>query len=211
MSNSIDVHVLHCYEPKEWIDACLLSMKNEPVNVYLCDGIKGHVGLARAKAFEKGSAEFVAFVDGDDEVIPGAFDEALQILNKEPKIVSTYCDVQLIDAPQGVGYLKEKWKPITQFFRAAEVHHLHVMRREAVMHCLKELKKWPGYEEYVLMGLLCQFGQHYHIPKQLYRFRQHTNYHRAGQIGGTELFIEAQKLVFPILHKLFKLEIQQED
>ena len=66
----VDVHVLHCYEPPEWIDACLRSLESEPVHVHLCAGIQGKVGLARANAFRQGTAEYVSFVDADDEVMP---------------------------------------------------------------------------------------------------------------------------------------------
>ncbi len=201
MTNRIDVHVLHCYEPKEWVDACLKSMLNEPVNVHLCDGIKGKVGLARANAFRKGDAEYVAFVDADDEVVSGAFNAALEVLDNKPSVVGTYCDVQLIDAPEGSGYIKAPWNPLTQLLHASEVHHLHVMRRSAVDYWLDELEKWDGYEEYVLMGLITEFGTMHHIPHCWYRFRQHNAYPRAGGIGGTPMFMQAVARVAPILYK----------
>ena len=73
MSARVDVHVLQCYEPPAWLDACLRSLETEPVNVHLRPGIQGQVGLARARAFRHGTAEYVAFVDADDEVVSGAF------------------------------------------------------------------------------------------------------------------------------------------
>ena len=108
-----DVHVLHCYEPPEWIDACLRSLESEPVNVHLCAGIQGKVGLAKANAFRQGTADYVAFVDADDEVMPGAFDAALAILDSRPEVVATYCDIQLIGHPAGVGYIKAPWNPMS--------------------------------------------------------------------------------------------------
>ncbi len=207
--NPVDVHVLHCYEPPEWIEACLQSMETEPVNVHLCPGIKGKVGLARANAFRNGNAEYVAFVDADDEVMPGAFNAALAILDSHAEIVATYCDIQLIDQPDGIGYIKAPWNPLSQLFSPSEVHHLHVMRRAAVMPHLDELEQWDGYEEYVLMGLICQFGQQHHIPQQLYRFRQHNAYPRAGGIGGDPMRKDAGKKVMPILYDLHKRGIRQ--
>ncbi len=207
--NRVDVHVLHCYEPPEWIDACLRSMADEPVNVHLCPGIKGKVGLARANAFRLGTADYVAFVDADDEVMPGAFEAALAILDSRPEIVATYCDIQLIDQPDGVGYIKAPWNPLSQLFSPSEVDHLLVMPRAAVMPHLDELEQWDGYEEYVLMGLICQFGQQYHIPRQLYRFRQHNAYPRAGGIGGDPMRQSAGKKVMPILYDLHQRGIRQ--
>ena len=209
MPSRIDCHVLHCYEPPAWIDAALASLDGEPVNVHLCSGIPGKLGLARARAFARGKAEYVSWLDGDDEIMPGAFDAALAVLDADPGVVSTYCDIQLLGQPDGVGYLKKSWTPLKQLFGIAEVHHLHVMRRSAVQACLDDLEQWDGFEEYVLMGLLTRFGQHHHIPRQLYRFRQHNQYKRAGRIGGPELFRQAQKVVAPILLDLHQRGIQQ--
>ncbi|CDH44393.1 MAG: glycosyltransferase [Candidatus Competibacteraceae bacterium] len=205
----VDVHVLYCYEPTRWIDDALISLTAEPVNVHFLKGIQGKVGLARANAFRHGTAEYVAFVDADDEVVPGAFAAALEVLDARPEIVATYCDIQLIGEREGIGYLKAPWNPMSQLFGPSEVHHLHVMRRSAVEPCLEELEKWDGFEEYALMGLICQFGQQYHIPRPLYRFRQHNAYPRAGAIGGHPMRQAAARLVMPILCPLIQAGVRQ--
>lgn len=211
MNALVDVHVLHCHEPPEWIAGCLDSLHAEPVTVYLRPGIAGKVGLSRARAFACGHAPYVAWVDGDDEAMPGAFAAALEVLESRPDVVSTYCDIQLIGKPDGDGYIKAPWNPAAQLQRMAEVHHLHVMRRSAVMPLLAELARWDGWEEYVLMGLLCRYGVHHHIPKMLYRFRQHTRYHRAGMIGGQTMRRDATRLIAPILAPLIAAGVKQND
>ena len=205
----IDVHVLYCYEPVRWIDDALISLAAEPVNVHFLKGIKGKVGLARANAFRQGTAEYVAFVDADDAVVPGAFDAALEILDNRLEIVATYCDIQLIDQPDGTGYFKAPWTPLAQLFGPSEVHHLHVMRRSAVEPHLAELEQWDGYEEYTLMGLICQSGQQYHLPYPWYRFRQHNAYPRAGAIGGDPMRKAAGRRVLPVLYPLIKAGVHQ--
>lgn len=206
----IDCHVLHCHEPPEWIADCLDSLRAEPVTVYLRQGIDGKVGLARAKAFAEGQAPYVAWVDGDDAVVPGAFEAALEVLESQPEVVSTYCDIQLIDQPDGVGYIKGPWRPVRQLINPSEVHHLHVMRRAAVMPWLAELARWDGYEEYVLMGWLCRYGVHHHIPRTLYRFRQHMHYRRAGMIGGPNMRRAATRAVMPFLTPLIEAGVRQQ-
>lgn len=207
----VDCHVLYCHEPKAWIDAALASLASEPATVHLCPGIPGRVGAARARAFAQGNAEYVAWLDGDDELMPGAIDAALAVLDADPGVVSTYCDIQLIDHPDGVGYIKAPWSPWRQLWAMAEVHHLHVMRRSAVMACLEDLERWDGHEEYVLMGLLARFGRHHHIPRRLYRFRQHQAYPRAGAIGGSPSWRRAHKIVAPILLDLHRRGVRQHD
>ena len=207
----IDCHVLRCYEPKKWLDAAITSLAPEPVNICVCDGIPGKLGEARARAFAQGSAEYVAWLDGDDEVMLGAFEAALAVLDADPAVVSTYCDIQLIGQPDGVGYTKAPWTPWRQLWGIAEVHHLHVMRRAAVEACLESLERWDGYEEFVLMGLLAKFGRHHHIPRRLYRFRQDNQYRRAGSIGGAALYREAYKTVAPILLDLHRRGVKQAD
>ena len=127
------------------------------------------------------------------------------------EVVSTYCDIQLMGQPDGVGYIKAPWEPSSQLQRMAEVHHLHVMRRSAVMPWLDELARWDGWEEYVLMGLLCRYGVHHHIPQRLYRFRQHNAYHRAGMIGGQAMRRAATKTVAPFLAPLIAAGVRQAD
>lgn len=202
---------MRCYEPKKWLDAAITSLAPEPVNICVCDGIPGKLGEARARAFAQGSAEYVAWLDGDDEVMLGAFEAALAVLDADPAVVSTYCDIQLIGQPDGVGYTKAPWTPWRQLWGIAEVHHLHVMRRAAVEACLESLERWDGYEEFVLMGLLAKFGRHHHIPRRLYRFRQHNQYRRAGSIGGAALYREAYKTVAPILLDLHRRGVKQAD
>lgn len=207
----VDCHVLHCYEPTAWINAALASLAAEPVNVHLCQGIKGKLGLARARAFERGTAEYVAWLDGDDAVISGAFAAALAVLDADPGIVSTYCDIQLMDRPDGVGYIKAPWTPLRQLWGVAEVHHLHVMRRAAVEACIAELARWDGYEEYVLMGLLVRYGRHHHLSRRWYRFRQHQAYPRAGGVGGPSLYRRAVSTVTPILMDAHRRGMGQHD
>jgi hypothetical protein len=205
----VDCHLLYCHEPKNWIDAACASLQDEPVNLLLRPGIPGQLGRARARAFAEGDAEYVAWVDGDDAVMPGAFEAAIGVLDANPDVVSTYCDIQLMDHSDGQGYIKGPWTPKRQLFNVAEVHHLHVMRRSAVLPYLEELAKWDGYEEFVLMALLAQHGRHHHIPRRLYRFRQHSAYPRAGAIGGPVLFRKAVKTVTPILMDLHRRGIRQ--
>lgn len=77
MTFSIDVHVLASKDDKG-LALCLASLNAEPVNVHVCDPIAGDIALARKRAYSKGMAPFVSYVDPDDTVIPGIYSALLQ-------------------------------------------------------------------------------------------------------------------------------------
>jgi len=74
----IDVHVLtHSGTNPEWLAQCLRSLEGEPVVVHVVEGVEGSVGAGRAKGFQLGTCEFVAYVDSDDYVVPGGYAKSL--------------------------------------------------------------------------------------------------------------------------------------
>jgi len=74
----IDVHVLtHSGTNPEWLAQCLRSLEGEPVVVHVVEGVEGSVGAGRAKEFQLGTCEFVAYVDSDDYVVPGGYAKSL--------------------------------------------------------------------------------------------------------------------------------------
>jgi hypothetical protein len=79
MSKPIDV-VIMCRpsDDKDKFQRCLKSLSNEPVNIYIIDGIEGCIGKGRYNSLLTGTEKWVSFVDPDDEVIPGIYNKLLQ-------------------------------------------------------------------------------------------------------------------------------------
>ena len=175
-------------EPNQWIEECLESLHGAPINLVVRDGLPGEIGLARASAFRVGDAPYVAWVDPDDRVLPGAFEAALEVLERDSEVVSTYCNYRLIDAVGGTTGQTDKppWHPIAQLCRLLEVHHLHVVRRAAVQEILWLLPDWQhGIEEWVMMAALLdgapgEVRRHHRVPVVGYEFRRHSETQRAG-------------------------------
>ena len=85
----IDVHVLtHEGTRSDWLDMCLDSLRDQPVNVFVVDNHGRSVGEGRARGYVLGNSPFVAYVDSDDYVLPGCFDACLAGLQLHKAVVT---------------------------------------------------------------------------------------------------------------------------
>lgn len=139
MTNRVDVHVLHMpYEKPSWREKCLNQLAAEPVNVHHLDGIAGDIRAARNAAFRVGTAEYVSFVDLDDEITPGIFQHCIDILDQNPDVCGVYTMSHIIDENDNVVGFTHAFRPFLQESRCdfLEIHQLVVMRREKVIQML---------------------------------------------------------------------------
>ena len=80
--NLIDVHIITFDETKEEIERCLASLDDQPINIYMVDGIKEWPPVqGRAKGYAMGNAPFVSYVDPDDFVYPGCYETLLSAIS----------------------------------------------------------------------------------------------------------------------------------
>lgn len=162
----VDVHVLAYLESPESLANALRRLESLPCNVWVVrGGFPGHIGAARSFAFGLGESEYVSFVDDDDEIEPEAFGPCLEALESNPACVGVYTDTVHVH-PDGRHERRRKrpWSPIDQLANFAEILHLKLMRRAAVMPYRYELTHWPTLEEYVLCGLMAERGDWVHLP-----------------------------------------------
>lgn len=163
----VDIHVLSYSESWSSLQKTLNSLKSLPCNVWLVmGGFPGSIGAARAFAFTLGSAEYVSFIDDDDEVIPEAFYECLEAIEASKQVVGVYTDTTHVHL-SGRADVEKKgnpWNPVEQLLKASEITHLKIMRRCHVEPYLNDLAQWPTYEEYVLCGLMTKRGPWLHLP-----------------------------------------------
>ncbi len=171
----VDVHMLHMPSTNPvWLQLCLESLRDEPIQLHRLEGVEGHIGRGRAKGFMQGNSPYVSYVDPDDLVVPGAFELCVKTLEQHPEACGAYSDEMLIDEsgkPLGLGMWSGiSWNPLLQL----EPRYLHngaVMRRSFVEKYLLELKRWPNMAEFVLKGLLAGCGPWIHVNQVGYKWR----------------------------------------
>lgn len=175
----VDVHILVLHSTdRKLLDECLESLEDEPVNVHITDGIQGHIGKARCNGFQKGDSPYVCCVDPDDLVLSGAFQACLEVLTGAPEACGAYTD-ELIMGPDGEimrpgVWSGIPWNPLLQL-EPKYLHHIFVMRREYVERCYMELLRWSSMAEYILKGLLVNYGKWVHVNRFGYKWRMGTD------------------------------------
>lgn len=167
----VDCHVLHFGEPEHYLDQCLASLEDAPVNVLILrGGFPGNIGAARAYAVSLGTAPYWTFVDADDWLAPGAVDLCTMLLDRRPDLVGIYTDYRAV-MPDGqlMGLVqKPEWTPLGLLRDCWGVLHYHQYRRWPMVRYLEGLAKVPCYEEAYLAGVLVRHGDFKHLPMEGY-------------------------------------------
>lgn len=139
--NRVDVHIINPppnAPDNGWLDQCLSSLKDEPVNVHMCDHVPGDIRAARRYGFSQGDCEYVSFVDWDDWVEPGAFVRCCESLDQHHQVCGAFTLSNRVTTDRlgnvSVSLLRkyEPW-PMRRSNMLIDIHQLVVMRRSDVL------------------------------------------------------------------------------
>ena len=173
----IDVHVgVNGTEPREWVDRCLASLARCPVNVHIVDSSNMLVGTMRAMAYQRGTADYVSYVDPDDWVEPWTYQWALAQL-EDPRVSATYVNHGLYEA-DGITRTQAFFtalSPAVGYAQEKQMHHGVVHRRafiEPVLHLMKGMSR-KAYQVANLQALRC--GRVVGSVDEGYGWRVHEN------------------------------------
>lgn len=123
----IDVHILtYSGTRKDWMRQCLSSLEGQPCVVHVIQGFEGDIASGRILGFSAGSNPYVAYVDCDDWVLPGAMDTALRYMQSGLDAIITHEEV----------WYRDKLRAVHPD------HHLFVARRDVMS------KRLIHYREY---------------------------------------------------------------
>jgi hypothetical protein len=176
---AVDLHILtHAGTNPDWLDQALASCQGQPVNVHVIPNTDS-VGSGRVLGFSQGHAEWVAWLDSDDWLLPNAVESCLDALAHRPDAVGAFTDeVRMRDGVQvgtGDSTGTGPWCPTRQLTRISYARHLVVMRRAIVMPLLPIMSQHARLSEYVLRGLAVQYGPWLHVERDGYVHREHDS------------------------------------
>jgi hypothetical protein len=160
---------------QEWLRICVNSLANEPVTISILDGVEGNIGKGRRAGFALGNAPYVAYVDPDDWVHPGAFAACTAALDANPQAVVAYTREAEVD-PDGLlisNRQRSFYEPyIGTSYEPFRSHHLSVYRRAALPD-LSFLDDYPILPEYALKERLYYPGSFLYVDVLGYCWRRH--------------------------------------
>jgi hypothetical protein len=153
--------------------------------VYVLDNIRE----ARYLSYSKGTCPYVSWIDDDDEVLDISWlDEAIEILESNPKISAVY--------PRYVIYehgkvretlpIQDPWNKNLHRKSCPVAHHLTIMRREQVMaiqELYKDHPKMNRMPDMILTQTLLRYGVLHPISNIAYKWILRDNSSRLTNDG----------------------------
>lgn len=172
-----DIHVLTDGSRKEWLNALLRSLEDQPCNINIVQCLNEHLGAARARAFLVGDSEFVGYADDDDLVEKESIQALIDALQEDPKAVGAYTDEVQMTAG---GYIFADGFSTGQSYSLRghlgaikHIHHIWLGRREVVERYLSQAILANRAFHWALTCLMRIDGPWIHVPMVGYRWRQH--------------------------------------
>lgn len=173
-----DIHILSIPGRDSWLDEAVDSLSEEPVNIFLVEGVIGHSGKGRAKGFSKGNSKYVSFMDDDDLVEKGAVRKLIDLLEDTPEAVGAFSLSDHMDADGNITGSFRKSEQIPELSEwketdAQRVHQLIVYRREFVEKYLHIIEQENRHPDIVLNRLVGSHGPFVCLREVGYYWRIH--------------------------------------
>ena len=137
MNYDIDVHIIRPYVFDErhirWLDQCVASLENEPVNLHFPYYVEGDIRAGRFAGFSAGTGKYVSFVDIDDWVEPGIFHKCQYVLDHNPQACGVFTRSKQVwergDSQTFTDLTPYKPWPLPDHGSLVDIHQLVVMNR----------------------------------------------------------------------------------
>jgi GT2 family glycosyltransferase len=152
----------------------LRTLAGDPAIDVLLAEENGGIAAATNRALAAAEGEFVAFLDHDDELHPGALFECVRVLNEKPQTDAIYTDEDKLDrgGAHKEPFFKPDWSP--ELFRGVMyVGHLLVLRRALVESIGGLDPTFDGVQDFELMLRVSERTERIeHVPRILYHWRK---------------------------------------
>lgn len=134
------------------------------------------IGGSSQRALDMATGDYVAFLDHDDMLTPGALSAVVEKLRQDPSVDMVYSDHAMMDQRGRMisGAMKPDWSP--EFFLTTNyIVHLKVIRRSMVEEVGGFAGTLPVTQDLGLSFKLLRAGAKFaHVPEMLYCWRVHT-------------------------------------
>lgn len=120
-----------------YLGQCIQSLLNENILLHIFHGKDGDVAGGRVHGYGLGKQEYIGWVDPDDTIVPGAFNECISYIQTNPGIDGVYMYEQSIYNGKVVSVNKYP-------------HHMTVVKRELIIPLFPKIAANPlNCERYV--------------------------------------------------------------
>lgn len=168
----IDVHIIvHPFQDRsESLDKLLKQLEDEPVKVHLIEGTPYIVGEGRYLGYLAGTSEYKAYLDDDDEIVPGIFTKILDTMNADKSLAGCCTREQDADSGKVAKFINKYY----EMYHCFHIHHITTYRISAIRKHLETIRELPETAEHCLAALvLLDKGLIQHIPEVGYIYRRH--------------------------------------
>lgn len=131
------------------------------------------ISVATNAAVELGTGEFLAFVDNDDTIEPGALASYAAAIVDNPGCALLYCDEDKIDLSGNYvdHYFKPSWSP-EHLESCMYVLHMLTIRKKTFLELGGYRPEYTGAQDYDLALRVARSGEQIvHVPQVLYHWR----------------------------------------
>jgi hypothetical protein len=178
---------------EEWRALVIGDLSDAPVVVHQLPGCADPIrlGRARAQAWRQCRRPFVALVDDDDRVRPGAIEACLAALQAHPRAVGAYTSEEWIDETGAVVWtptpaeVAAPWSLSRHISDPLHMHHVWVARRSIVQRHALDAARYPCRVIWALTALMSRDGPWVHVPMVGYQWRLHdggVHLHRSPEL-----------------------------
>jgi hypothetical protein len=123
----IDIHVLTLPDRADKLERCVASLRHPAVSVHVVEGVDGDIGAGRQQGYAAGTAPWVAYVDDDDWMEPGAFDVLAPMLDEDWTLLQVGF---VLEFPEGPRFLRDREGSFRIRANTRVMDHFCVYRRE---------------------------------------------------------------------------------
>jgi glycosyltransferase involved in cell wall biosynthesis len=179
---TIDIHILHIPNRDILSDECLASLKDEKDTAVIIERTENILN-ARLRVIENSQAEFISFVDDDDEVVPGIYAKLIAALEDKPEYVGAHAwEITTDEHGTPIWPAKHALHAPFDLLTAMTTYRYprpFILRASVAKSIAEFMRALPAertldlYVDFTIFALASLIGPWHQVPEVGYLYRQH--------------------------------------